>query len=95
MFNIQNLDVTLIGQETKERITWVTPESGKTQFEFSLCETFETRVAFSILLLRAVLFRDYTLLKCRKGGYIVVVTAYLLRAKTARYNLYSAEEKYM
>jgi len=94
MFNIQNLDVTLIGQETKERITWVTPESGKTQFEFSLCETFESRVAFYILLLRAVLFRDYTLLKCRKGGYIVVVTAYLLRAKTARYNLYSAEEKY-
>ena len=66
------------------------------QFEFSLCETFESRAAFYILLLRVLLFRDFTLLKCTKGDYILVVIAYLLSGlKTARYSLYSAEEKYV
>ena len=34
-----------------------------------------------MLLLRVVLFSDFTLLKCTKGGYILVVITYLWRAK--------------
>ena len=52
MFNIQNLDVTLIGQETKERITWVTPESGNldTIWIFSLWNLWKPRSLLHIAL---------------------------------------------
>ena len=60
--NIQNLDVTLIGQKTKERITWVMPESGNldTIWIFSLWNLWKPRSLLHIALESSSLQGFYT-----------------------------------
>ena len=62
MFNVQNLEVMLIGQETKEPITWVTPESGNldTIWIFSLWNLWKPRSLLHIALESSSLQGFYT-----------------------------------